>query len=105
MTTTLETDLYGTVCRTTLPAPIWEGRTIDSNQVATGVYRTGLYVQPRAGGGRVVEQTYSCWDDGHGYCRGDRYRVLNEQEVTRLLGEGWPEEVAGRLERYATQDR
>ena len=101
MTVTIH-DRYGyTACRTTLPAPIWEGEMEDSNQIATGVYRTAIYVQPRAGGGRVVERTYSLWVDRSGCCRGDRYRVLEGQEVAHLLAEGWPDGVEGRLERYA----
>lgn len=47
------------------------------NQVGTGIYQTDVYYSPR---GRVIVREYSCWDNGHGGCEGEYYRLVEDRE-------------------------
>lgn len=95
MTITLQL-LDHTSARTTLPAPVWEHpQLVDSNQISLGVYRTGLYIQPRAK--RVIERTYSLWATRDGCALGERYHELHPSDVARLC-DAYPE-----LESYAAE--
>jgi hypothetical protein len=70
--------LDGTAKRMSLPKPCWTGR----DEIGTGVYREAIYIGPRSK--RVVVETDSRWDNGHGVSVGTRYHEADPNEIAQL---------------------
>lgn len=68
--------------RVALPDPVWEGH----REVGTGVSLTGIYFSPRAG--RIVLERDSVWDNGHGFCTGESYELVEPDDP------GYPDVLA-----------
>lgn len=61
--------------------PAWEG----SDKLGTGVTLEAIYIGPRTG--RVVAETYSCWDDGDGGVHGTSYRLADRDYRAQLAND------------------
>ena len=68
----------GSVARLSIGAPVWSGRT----EIATGVWRTAVYIGKVSG--RVVVETDSAWVTHTGERTGTRYHLADADERARL---------------------
>lgn len=72
-------DGEGRRLRISLPKPIWKGR----EEIGVGITRCAIYVGSRTG--RVVEETYSIWENRHGYCTGTQYEIIEDHNKLAQL--------------------
>lgn len=84
MTKTVITE-SGETIRINLPAPVWTGH----DKYGTGVTLNSIFVSPRAR--RLVTETYSIWDDGHGRCQGTAFSLIEDAGQINRLAEEYPD--------------